>query len=280
MNYPEWSCGRFQFGLERPLVMGIVNVTPDSFYDGNAHNDLPRALDHARQLIAEGADILDIGGESTRPGAEPVSLEQELERVIPLIEGLRDSGVALSVDTFKPDVMRASLAAGADMINDIYALRMPGAIEAVKDSDCGLCIMHMQGEPKTMQEQVHYDNVVVDVRHFLQQRCEAIVSAGIQSERIMLDPGFGFGKTAAHNYQLLRDLQQAAVPGYPWLIGLSRKSMIGHVTGKPASERLIGSLSAALACVARGAKIVRVHDVAATREALDVWNAVECGVSE
>lgn len=280
MNYPEWSCGRFQFGLGRPLVMGIVNVTPDSFYDGNTHNDLPRALDHARQLIAEGADILDIGGESTRPGAEPVSLEQELERVIPLIEGLRDSGVALSVDTFKPDVMRASLAAGADMINDIYALRMPGAIEAVKDSDCGLCIMHMQGEPRTMQEQVHYDDVVVDVRHFLQQRCEAIVSAGIQSERIMLDPGFGFGKTAAHNYQLLRDLQQAAVPGYPWLIGLSRKSMIGHVTGKPASERLIGSLSAALACVARGAKIVRVHDVAATREALDVWNAVECGVSE
>ncbi|AYR22264.1 dihydropteroate synthase [Alcaligenes faecalis] len=260
--------------------MGIVNVTPDSFYDGNAHNDLPGALDHARQLIAEGADILDIGGESTRPGAEPVSLEQELERVIPLIEGLRDSGVALSVDTFKPEVMRASLAAGADIINDIYALRMPGAIEAVKDSDCGLCIMHMQGEPRTMQEQVHYDNVVVDVRHFLQQRCEAIVSAGIQSERIMLDPGFGFGKTAAHNYQLLRDLQQAAVPGYPWLIGLSRKSMIGHVTGKPASERLIGSLSAALACVARGAKIVRVHDVAATREALDVWNAVECGVSE
>lgn len=280
MNYPEWSCGRFQFGLERPLVMGIVNVTPDSFYDGNVHNDLPRALDHARQLIAEGADILDIGGESTRPGAEPVSLEQELERVIPLIEGLRDSGVALSVDTFKPEVMRASLAAGADMINDIYALRMPGAIEAVKDSNCGLCIMHMQGEPRTMQEQVHYDDVVVDVRHFLQQRCDAIVSAGIQSERIMLDPGFGFGKTAAHNYQLLRDLQQAAVPGYPWLIGLSRKSMIGHVTGKPASERLIGSLSAALACVARGAKIVRVHDVAATREALDVWNAVECGVSE
>lgn len=260
--------------------MGIVNVTPDSFYDGNTHNDLPRALGHARQLIAEGADILDIGGESTRPGAEPVSLEQELERVIPLIEGLRDTGVALSVDTFKPEVMRASLAAGADMINDIYALRMPGAIEVVKDSDCGLCVMHMQGEPRTMQEQVHYDDVVVDVRHFLQQRCDAIVSAGIESKRIMLDPGFGFGKTAAHNYQLLRGLQQAAVPGYPWLIGLSRKSMIGHVTGKPASERLIGSLSAALACVARGAKIVRVHDVAATREALDVWNAVECGVSE
>ncbi|MGE8547283.1 dihydropteroate synthase [Alcaligenes sp. Marseille-Q7550] len=280
MNHSEWSCGRFQLGLERPLVMGIVNVTPDSFYDGNQHADLPRALDHAHQLIAEGADILDIGGESTRPGAEPVSLEQEMERVIPLVEALRSTGVALSVDTFKPEIMRASLAAGADIINDIYALRMPGALEAVRDSDCGLCIMHMQGEPRTMQKEPHYDNVLTQVRDFLQERCDHLQQHGVDSRRIMLDPGFGFGKTAAHNYQLLRGLEQAGVPGYPWLIGLSRKSMIGHVTGKPVDQRLIGSLSAALACVARGAKVVRVHDVAAMREALDVWNAVEHGVSE
>ncbi len=260
--------------------MGIVNVTPDSFYDGNRHADLSRALDHAHQLIAEGADILDIGGESTRPGAEPVSLEQEMERVIPLVQALRSSGVALSVDTFKPEIMRASLAAGADIINDIYALRMPGALEAVRDSDCGLCIMHMQGEPRTMQQEPRYQDVVAQVRDFLQERCDQLLQHGVASKRIMLDPGFGFGKTAAHNYQLLRGLEQASVPGYPWLIGLSRKSMIGYVTGKTANERLIGSISAALACVVRGAKVIRVHDVAAMREALDIWNAVEFGVSE
>ena len=280
MNHYEWSCGRFQLGLERPLVMGIVNVTPDSFYDCNQHADLPRALDHAHQLIADGADILDIGGESTRPGADPVSLEQEMGRVIPLLEALRPTGVALSVDTFKPEIMRASLAAGADIINDIYALRMPGALEAVVDSDCGLCVMHMQGEPRTMQLEPHYDDVVTQVRDFLQERCDVLQQHGVASRRIMLDPGFGFGKTAAHNYQLLKGLEQAHVPGYPFLIGLSRKSMIGQVTGKPVNQRLIGSLSAALACVARGAKVVRVHDVAAMREALDVWNAVEYGVSE
>ncbi len=278
MNPFVWSCGRFQLGLERPLLMGILNVTPDSFYDGSQHNSLERALEHAHLLIEQGADIIDIGGESTRPGAEPVPLDQELERVVPLVEQLHKLNIPLSVDTFKPPVMQAVLQAGADIINDIYALRMPGAVQAVANTSAGLCVMHMQGEPRTMQEQPDYQDVCLEVRQFLQERAQVLREAGIAPERICLDPGFGFGKTVAQNYDLLRGLQTCQIDSYPLLIGLSRKSMLGHITGKPPEDRLIASVAAALVCVERGAKILRVHDVAATREALQVWNAVVHGV--
>lgn len=257
--------------------MGIVNVTPDSFSDGAAHFRADEAIAHARALMAEGADILDIGGESTRPGADPVSSEQELARILPVLEALRDAGIPLSVDTFKPEVMRRALDAGADMINDIYGFRRPGAIEAVAQSRCGLCVMHMQGEPKTMQASPHYEDIVDEVGVFLQQRVAALVAAGVARQRIVLDPGFGFGKTAEQNYLLLRRLADIDSQGYPWLIGLSRKSMIGHVTGGAPAERMPGSIAAALACVLRGARIVRVHDVAATVSAVKVWCTIEHG---
>lgn len=257
--------------------MGIVNVTPDSFSDGAAHFRADEAIAHARALMAEGADILDIGGESTRPGADPVSSEQELARILPVLEALRDAGIPLSVDTFKPEVMRRALDAGADMINDIYGFRRPGAIEAVAQSRCGLCVMHMQGEPKTMQASPHYEDIVDEVGVFLQQRIAALVAAGVARQRIVLDPGFGFGKTAEQNYLLLRRLADIDSQGYPWLIGLSRKSMIGHVTGGAPAKRMPGSIAAALACVLRGARIVRVHDVAATVSAVKVWCTIEHG---
>lgn len=260
--------------------MGIVNVTPDSFYDGNQHASLERAIEHAHRLVEEGADILDIGGESTRPGAEPVSLEQELERVVPLVEALHKLNVPLSVDTFKPKVMQAVLAAGADIINDIYACRMPGALESIVPTSAGVCVMHMQGEPRTMQQQPAYSDVTLEVREFLIQQIQRLRLAGMSAERISIDPGFGFGKTAQQNYQLLRNLNEIQIESYPILIGLSRKTMLGHVTGKPPAERLIASVAAALACAERGARILRVHDVAATREALQIWNAVVHGVSE
>ncbi|MYN13260.1 dihydropteroate synthase [Pusillimonas sp. TS35] len=272
-------CGRFELGLERPLVMGIVNVTPDSFSDGNAHPDPDSAVRHAFDLIAQGADMLDIGGESTRPGAAPVSVADELARVLPVIKALRDCGKPLSVDTFKPEVMRAVLDAGADMINDVYGFRQPGAIEAVAGSRCGLCVMHMQGEPKSMQNAPHYENVVREVQQFLHERVATLLLAGIGRERIVLDPGFGFGKTAEQNYTLMRELDAIDAQGLPWLIGVSRKSMIGHVVGREPAGRVAGSIAAALAGVARGARIVRVHDVAATADALKVWHAVQAGLS-
>ena len=256
------------------MVMGIINVTPDSFSDGGKNLALDAGIAHARQLVAEGADMLDIGGESTRPGAAPVSLEDELARLLPLIEALRECGVPLSVDTFKPAVMRAVLDAGADMINDIYGFRQPGAIEAVAQGASGLCLMHMQGEPRTMQQAPAYGDVVGDVTAFLREHAERLVAAGVARERICLDPGFGFGKTTAHNYQLMRSLPTIGALGYPLLIGVSRKTMIGAVTGRPVGERVAGSVAAALAAVERGAAIVRVHDVAATVDALKVWQAV------
>ncbi|MFW7343046.1 dihydropteroate synthase [Pollutimonas sp. H1-120] len=270
-------CGRFELSLERPLIMGIVNVTPDSFSDGAAHFETAAAVAHAHALIDQGADMLDIGGESTRPGAEPVSIGDELARILPVIEALKGCGLPLSVDTFKPEVMRSALAVGADMINDIYGFRRPGALEAVAESNCGLCIMHMQGEPKTMQQAPRYGNILAEVERFLRERSAAALAAGVDRRRIVLDPGYGFGKTPAQNYQLLRELRNIDTDGYPWLIGLSRKSMIGHVIGREPAERVFGSVAAALAAVARGGHIVRVHDVAATVDAIKVWRAIELG---
>jgi dihydropteroate synthase len=273
----NFLCGRFEFDLERPLVMGIVNVTPDSFSDGGQHNDPDHAIQHAKRLIADGAHILDIGGESTRPGAPAVSMEDELARVLPIVEGLRDCGVPLSIDTFKPEVMRAVLDAGADMINDIYGFRQPGAIEAVAGSKCGLCVMHMKGEPRTMQDAPEYTDLLGEIGVFLGARAQRLRAAWVDPRRIVLDPGFGFGKTVDQNYQLLRRLSNLRVSSYPILVGLSRKSMIGNVTGREVGDRLAGSLAGALACVARGASIVRVHDVAETVDAFKVWQAVEIG---
>lgn len=273
----NFLCGRFEFDLERPLVMGIVNVTPDSFSDGGQHNDPDHAIQHAKRLIADGAHILDIGGESTRPGAPAVSMEDELARVLPIVEGLRDCGVPLSIDTFKPEVMRAVLDAGADMINDIYGFRQSGAIEAVAGSKCGLCVMHMKGEPRTMQDAPEYTDLLGEIGVFLGARAQRLRAAWVDPRRIVLDPGFGFGKTVDQNYQLLRRLSNLRVSSYPILVGLSRKSMIGNVTGREVGDRLAGSLAGALACVARGASIVRVHDVAETVDALKVWQAVEIG---
>jgi dihydropteroate synthase len=274
----NFLCGRFEFDLERPLVMGIVNVTPDSFSDGGQHDDTDSAVAHARQLIEEGAQILDLGGESTRPGADPVSVADELDRLLPVIEALRDCGVPLSIDTFKPEVMRATLDAGADMINDIYGFRQPGAIEAVAQSRCGLCVMHMKGEPRTMQAlPPEYTDLIGEIGLFLGSRAQKLRAAWVDPRRIVLDPGFGFGKTADQNFQLLRRLSSLRSTGYPLLIGLSRKNMIGQATGRPVGDRLPGSIAAALACVSRGASIVRVHDVAATVDALKVWHAAEQG---
>lgn len=278
MNQSTFICGRFELTLKRPLVMGIVNVTPDSFSDGSAHFSTDAATDHALKLIEEGADILDIGGESTRPGADPVSEEEELARIVPVLERLRDCGKPLSVDTFKPAVMRAALEAGADLINDIYALRMPGALEVVAaHPNCGICLMHMQGEPKTMQQAPVYNNVTEDVYHFLAERKSAVVNAGVDAARICLDPGYGFGKTVQQNFQLLREQDRLSGLHSPLLIGLSRKSMIGAITGRIPQERVAGSLAAALAAVSRGAAILRVHDVAQTTDALNVWAAIEQG---
>lgn len=271
-----FQCGRFELDLSRPRVMGIVNVTPDSFSDGGDYAQLDAAVAHARRLVADGADMLDIGGESTRPGAEPVAEAEERRRVVPLVEALVSLNVPLSVDTCKPVVMRAALEAGADMVNDIMALQAPGAVAAVQAfPHSGICIMHMQGEPRTMQAAPVYANVVGDIQRFLQQRVDALLEAGVDSRRIVLDPGFGFGKTVEQNYQLLRELPRLVGIGLPVLAGVSRKSMIGALTGRAPAERVAGSVAAALAAVARGASIVRVHDVADTVDALKVWRAVE-----
>lgn len=267
-------CGSFQFDMSRPLVMGIVNVTPDSFSDGGLHLQHEAALAHARLLIAEGADILDIGGESTRPGAQPVSVQQELERVLPVIEGLRGVAVPISIDTRKPEVMRAAIAAGAQMVNDIDALQDAAAMNAVASSNVAVCLMHKQGVPQTMQAQPHYENVVAEVREFLSVRIAAAEAAGIQRSRIVIDPGFGFGKTLEHNLALLRELNKLTELGVPVLVGLSRKSMLGALTGQDVAQRLPASVAAALIAVQRGAAIVRVHDVRATVDAVKVWNAV------
>ncbi|WP_229499622.1 dihydropteroate synthase [Pseudoduganella ginsengisoli] len=268
--------GRFNLPLHPAgaLVMGILNVTPDSFSDGGQHAALEGAIAHAELMMEQGVDIIDIGGESTRPGSPAVPLEEEMRRVMPVIYALRDCGAAISVDTYKPQVMREAIIAGVDMINDINAFRADGAIEAVRDSDCALCIMHMRGEPATMQQQPVYDDVVLEVIDFLRERIAALTAAGIARERLWIDPGFGFGKTVEHNYALIKATRRLIDElGVPLLAGLSRKSMVGAITGKPVEQRLAGSLGGALAAVAHGAKIVRVHDVAETVDALKVWQA-------
>ncbi|TAK91217.1 MAG: dihydropteroate synthase [Burkholderiaceae bacterium] len=271
-----FRCGKYTFDLHRPLIMGVVNVTPDSFSDGGQFFSATAAIEHALQLVEEGADILDIGGESSRPGAAPVSLAEELQRILPVIEGLNQIRVPLSIDTYKPEVMRAALDAGASMVNDIWALRQPGALEAVAERDCGLCLMHMQRDPQQMQQAPHYADVVREVHEFLRMRVQVLRDHGVAAERLVIDPGFGFGKTLEHNLALLRQLELFSDLGVPVLAGLSRKSMIAQLTGRErAEQRLAGSLSATLTAVARGAKIVRVHDVAATRDALAVWQAIE-----
>jgi dihydropteroate synthase len=270
----EFHCGRYRLPIDRPLIMGIINCTSDSFSGDGTANDVARAVAQGREFVAEGADILDIGGESSRPGAAPVAADEEMRRVIPVIELLRECGVPLSIDTVKPEVMRAALAAGASMINDINALRAPGALEVAAGSDAAVCLMHMQGTPQTMQADPHYDDVVSEVAAYLAARCAAVEAAGIARERIVTDPGFGFGKTAEHNLLLLRHLDRIAALGYPVLAGLSRKSLLGKLTGRKVTERLPASVAAALAAVAKGATIVRVHDVAATRDALAVWRTV------
>jgi len=267
--------GRFSLTLERPLIMGVVNVTPDSFSDGGRFFGTQQALEHARVLIEEGADILDIGGESSRPGAEPVGLDEELRRVMPVLEQLAQMTVPVSVDTCKPEVMRCAIAAGAAMVNDINALREPGALEAVAQSQAAVCLMHMQGEPRSMQRDPQYEDVVAEVTAFLEQRVEAAQQAGIARERIVIDPGFGFGKNTGHNLELLQGLSTIAGLGQPVLVGLSRKSLFGKITGKPVADRVSASVAAALLAVERGAALVRVHDVAATRDALLVLNAIE-----
>ena len=259
-----------------PLVMGILNVTPDSFSDGGRYLDPAAALDRARQMIDEGADIVDIGGESTRPGAAATPERTELERVVPLVERVALLGIPVSADTRKSAVMRAAIAAGASMINDVSALRGPGALEAIAGAPApvAICLMHMRGEPETMQQDVAYTAVGAEVRGFLAERAAACEAAGIARERIVVDPGFGFGKTVEHNLDLLRRLPELVALGYAVLVGLSRKSTIGALTGRGVDERMGGSIAAALAAVARGAKIVRVHEVRDTVDALRVWSAV------
>lgn len=267
-------CGNFRFDPSRPLVMGIVNVTPDSFSDAGQHLQCAAAIAHAQRLIAEGADILDIGGESTRPGAQPVGVQEELDRVLPVIEGLRGAALPVSIDTCKPEVMRAAIAAGASMVNDINALQDAAAMNAVAASGAAVCLMHKQGTPQTMQTQPQYSDVVAEVGEFLRGRIAAAEAAGIGRERIVIDPGFGFGKTLAHNLDLLRHLGNLREPGVPVLAGLSRKSMLGALTGQDVNHRVPASVAAALIAVQRGASIVRVHDVRETVDALKIWNAI------
>jgi dihydropteroate synthase len=254
--------------------MGVVNLTPDSFFDGGQFSEPGRAVEHALKLVEEGADMVDLGGESTRPGATPVPVDCELERVLPVLERLEGFAVPISVDTCKPQVMRAALERGASMINDVNALRAPGAVEAVAASDCGVCLMHMLGEPRTMQRDPDYSDVVEEVAAFLEARAAHCEGHGMTRERLVIDPGFGFGKTPRHNVALLRRLERLTATGLPVLVGLSRKSLLGKLTGRPVSELLPASIAAALLAVEGGAAIVRVHDVAATRDALRVWQAV------
>jgi len=277
MRAAVFRCGAFALDLSRPLVMGVLNVTPDSFSDGGRFADREQALSHARRMRDDGADIVDIGGESSRPGAESVAEGVELSRVLPLVEALAAEGIPVGVDTRKPAVMQAAIAAGAAMINDIAALREPGAIEACAQGGIGVCLMHMQREPRTMQAAPAYADVVSEVRDFLLTRARVCIDAGIARERIAIDPGFGFGKTLAHNLALLRALGTLAATDYPVVAGLSRKASLGEITGRSVDERMPASLAAALSAVARGAAIVRVHDVRATVDALKVWSAVERG---
>lgn len=277
MSSTVWlHCGAYRLALDRPVIMAILNLTPDSFSgDGMAGGDPGEVLRRAEAAVRDGAGILDIGGESTRPGAASVAEAEELDRILPIIELLNPLGVPISVDTMKPAVMRAALNAGASMINDVNALQAEGALTVVAASSAAVCLMHMRGEPRTMQEAPTYEDVVGEVGGFLAKRVEAALGAGINRDRIVVDPGFGFGKTADHNWTLMRHLGYFGRNGLPVLAGVSRKSMLGAVTGRPVGERMPASVAAALMAVERGARIVRVHDVAATRDALCVWEALQ-----
>ena len=271
-----WQTSRFLIDLHRPKVMGIVNVTPDSFSDGGQHATTASAIAHAQRLLEEGADILDVGGESTRPGAPKVSLEEELARVLPVVQALASWNVPISVDTYKPQVMQAVLDAGADIINDVWALRQQGAREAVAaHPQCGVCLMHMHGEPTTMQLSPMQGRITRDVRRFLMEQTDALAQLGVDRARMAWDPGVGFGKTVEQNFELLAEQAQFLDSGQPLLVGWSRKSSLGAVTGCDVDNRLVPSVAAALLCVERGAHVVRVHDVAQTVAALKVWQAAQ-----
>jgi dihydropteroate synthase len=273
-----WRCGRFLFDLtnrKRPIVMGILNATPDSFSDGGRFRSAADAISLAESMIASGVDLIDIGGESTRPGAIPVSLQEELDRVMPVIEGLKNCGVPLSIDTYKAETMLQALEAGVDCVNDIWALRHQGALDAVlKSSNCGIVLMHMQRDPLTMQFNPEYQNVVSEVMEFLSERANLLLSKGVEQNRIALDPGFGFGKSLEHNLEMLTKFDRFSELGYPVLAGISRKSMLGKITGKEVDQRLSPSIAAAIMAADRGAKIIRVHDVPDTVDALKLWEAV------
>jgi dihydropteroate synthase len=277
----QLRCADKTLDLTRPVVMGVLNVTPDSFSDGGRFVSVTAAVEQGLRMAAEGAALIDVGGESTRPGAAPVGAAEELRRVIPVIERLRAAtAVIISVDTSKAEVMRAASAAGAGLINDVRALREPGALDAVVASGCAVCLVHMQGEPRTMQVAPSYADVVSEVRAFLAARVASSLAAGLAAERLAVDPGFGFGKTLEHNLTLLRRLGELAADGLPVLVGLSRKSMLGTLTGRTAGERVYGSVALAVIAALAGARIVRAHDVAATVEALKVAAAVHGGARE
>ena len=270
-----WRCGRFLFDFSkrrRPVVMGILNATPDSFSDGGKFKTPKDAIAQAELMIANGVDLIDIGGESTRPGAEPVALQEELDRVLPVIEALKDCGVALSIDTYKAETMRQALRTGVDCVNDIWALRQEGAVDAVLESkDCGIVLMHMQRDPQTMQFNPEYHDVITQVMQFLNECAELLKVKGIEANRIAIDPGFGFGKSLEHNLSMLKHFQEFSELGYAVLAGISRKSMLGKITGKDTHERVAPSIAAAIMAADRGARIVRVHDVPETVDALKLW---------
>ncbi|WP_438980117.1 dihydropteroate synthase [Polynucleobacter sp.] len=280
-----WRCGRFLFDFskrQRPLVMGILNATPDSFSDGGKFRTPSDAIAQARRMIADGADIIDIGGESTRPGAEPVSLQEELDRVLPVIEALKECGVALSIDTYKAETMRQALQAGVDCVNDIWALRQEGAVDAVIESDksipnkqCGIVLMHMQRDPQTMQFDPEYQDLIAEVKEFLEGRTSLLENQGVAKNRIAIDPGFGFGKSLQHNLKMLADFDQFSELGYPVLAGISRKSMLGKLTGRDTNDRVAPSVAAAILAADRSAHIIRVHDVQETVDALKLWEAIQ-----
>jgi dihydropteroate synthase len=285
-NLPAtWRCGRFLFDFSKrqyPIVMGILNATPDSFSDGGKFRTPSDAIAQAERMIANGVDIIDIGGESTRPGAEPVPLQEELDRVLPVIEALKDCGVALSIDTYKAETMRQALSAGVDCVNDIWALRQEGAIQAILESDkdkpskqCGIVLMHMQRDPQTMQFDPHYQDVIAEVSLFLEGRANLLKEQGIVQDRIAIDPGFGFGKSLEHNLTMLAQFTEFSKLGYPVLAGISRKSMLGKLTGRETNERVAPSVAAAILAADRGARIIRVHDVPETVDALKIWAAVQ-----
>ena len=262
---------KHSYDLNRPLVMGILNITPDSFSDGGQYLDFDQALKRAETMIEEGADIIDIGGESTRPGSDPVSVDEELKRITPVIKALKEhSNIVISVDTYKPRVMEQVIDMGVGMINDVFALQQPGAIDVIKKSNVGICLMHMQGTPKTMQLNPIYQDVVNEVKLFLEERANSLIAEGVKTERIILDPGFGFGKTFEHNISLLQNLESFQTLKFPLLVGLSRKSFIRKILNGDHDDHLSGSISAAIFSIVKGAKIVRVHDVKETQSAIKI----------